>query len=83
MLRGLGVQKSELWVAGAGFANRSERAGEGLTFTCCRVVAPQDVRPAAPDVDQLVLRMKCVFCARTRVSSRPTSAPTHLSDQGW
>ena len=28
---------------------------EGLTFTHCRVLAPQDVRPAAADVDQLVL----------------------------
>eukprot|EP00966_Prymnesium_polylepis_P042057 976504-Prymnesium_polylepis.1 len=47
------AESSELWADGAGFANRSEWAGEGLTFTCCRVVAPRDVRPAAADVDQL------------------------------
>ena len=29
MLRGQGVQKSELWAAGVGFANRCEQAGEG------------------------------------------------------
>jgi hypothetical protein len=75
----MGVQKSELWAADAGFANRSERAGEGLTFTCCRVVAPQDVRPAAADVDQLVLRM-CLL--RELACLRGQPAPRHISDQG-
>eukprot|EP00966_Prymnesium_polylepis_P064280 1490227-Prymnesium_polylepis.1 len=43
MLSDQRVHKIELWVAGAGFANRCERAGEGWKFTpvCARDSAPE------------------------------------------
>eukprot|EP00966_Prymnesium_polylepis_P144833 3344320-Prymnesium_polylepis.1 len=54
MLRGQGVQRSELWVACAGFANRCERAG-----------AARDTAPDCtdPGVSTMEMHLPTIFAA--------------------
>jgi hypothetical protein len=74
------MQGSELGGGSGPDVNRCERHREGLTFTHCRVVAPQDVRPTAADVDQLVLPI-CLL--RELACLRGQPALRAISGQGW